>query len=153
MYVNLTKYIMFLELTRTMKEDVSQKWEKTYSDKKYIPADWLVIQEQLGKLMWTPTFVDLIRFRYINYEALEAKIDAQYDERYEFLGLPDNDWIDENLKNYIFLYRNNFDENNENEEIAKSEQNAKILQNTWLNAIGLSTTVKGQITTTLDYLV
>ena len=155
MYVNLTKYIMFLELTRTMKDDLSGKWEKDCKnngcpEKEYIPSDWIVVQEQLGKIMWTPTFVDLIRFRYINYEALEAKIDEQYGERYGFLGK--NAFVDKNLEDYIFLYRNNFDINNENEEIAKEEQNAKIRQTERLNAIGLSDTVKGQITTTLDYL-
>lgn len=131
MYVNLTKRIMFLKLTRELNEELEEKWEKTCPDKEYIPSDWLVIQEQIGNMVQNPTFIDLIRFRYINYEALEAKIDEQYNERNEFLE--GNNWANRSLETYISDY-------------------GKPDGNTGLNGTGLSNATKEQMNQTLDSL-
>ena len=70
-------------------------------------------------MAWNPTFIDLIRFRNLNYEALETRIDQQYAAREEFLKR--NGLYDNTLEEYMENYRSVFDEDNEEEQNKKTE--------------------------------
>ena len=80
-YERLTKRIMFLELTRTLHSAVGDIWGILNPDENYIPDDWMAVQEKLGQLTWTPNFIDLLRFRTLDYEALSERFDSQWEAR------------------------------------------------------------------------
>lgn len=103
LYCDITRYVMFLELSRTMKGEIYEKWQERHPEQDYIPSDWMRIQEQLGKVMWTPNFIDLIRFRSIDYSAIRKRVDEEYAVRFDLIG--ELGLKDDSLHRYIYEYK------------------------------------------------
>ena len=95
-------------------------------------------------MAWNPTFIDLIRFRNLNYEALETRIDQQYATRKEFLER--NGLYDNRLEQYMENYRSAFDEDNED------DQNKKTELEKLKNGINLSNSTKEMVEQVLNRL-
>jgi len=47
LFVKITKYMTFLELSRLMRDPEDKKWNKEHPGEEYVPQDWVVIQERL----------------------------------------------------------------------------------------------------------
>lgn len=91
----LTKEIMFLELTESMNPVLAEVWNTLFPDKEYIPQEWRDIQSQL-KRMLTPNMMELTRFRQIDMDVLTIVVNKQANERREFLKkVSDETWLEE----------------------------------------------------------
>lgn len=83
-YLQLGKEILFLMTTVVMHPTVDETWNKMFPDEPWIPDNWIEIHEILEKLQ-SPTTIDLLRFRQIDFESITLAIAVQENLRREFL--------------------------------------------------------------------
>lgn len=82
--IGLGKNILALELDNTIYPNVSKIWSRMFPDDKWIPDQWIEIQNIL-KSIQRPTTIDLLRLRQIDFELIVSRLMEQFDKRYTFL--------------------------------------------------------------------
>lgn len=98
-YIQLTKSLILLDLTRTLKPTLEDVW-KTVSNEVYIPDDWMQIKSQIERIIWTPSAVDLIRLREIDTESIIVKTIVDLTKRLTFI---------DDVEEYLNTFNKSFD--------------------------------------------
>lgn len=83
-YLQLGKEILFLMVTSIMFPTIDEIWYRMFPDDDFIPNNWIELHEIFSNLQ-SPTTIDLLRFRQIDFESITLTIAMQESIRREFL--------------------------------------------------------------------
>lgn len=100
--------ILFLQVSEIIVPEIVTVWNNLVSDftfnEPWVPLNWLYLKDKLNELLKSPTIVDVLRFRQLDFETISQNDAMQMSRRKdEFLKELDKE-LDEDSTGFIYKY-------------------------------------------------
>ena len=100
--------ILFLQVSEIIAPEIVTVWNNLVSDftfnEPWVPLNWLYLKDKLNELLKSPTIVDVLRFRQLDFETISQNDAMQMSRRKdEFLKELDKE-LDKNSTGFIYKY-------------------------------------------------